>query len=659
MNRIALATTVALFPSFLWAQQPVAKKAIRFPLRCDRSLPSDGTLFLLESAPISLLEKHGKHFFPLQFVKTGIASLLISLEAAGRPGWKRYRAALPKLLAELRGFDQGFSLAGMYFPYKDGERTILNPEGFSVFGQSSNKQWVLGQWDRLATLFRDPKTNTHEERALGGSPISSNWIYDLFIGPDGNPSQGVLGVVGHARRGKFASFFTASYYGWREEYSKKQLARVLHSGEHSLAAGLGILKNDHKGNRIEGIDVFRPQGTTLGRVLVHLGTYMEKVRANSKTSHRNMEEMEALGLLSIFGIQDTVWVENETIREKIQVREWKGRNSVFDGLAPLDSDATQYQSLLPPKAFGFLRLRLSMDWLHQLLERIQAQKRMRLRPENLARVLNLIRSLLALPIPKNPASLDDFQGTQEIVVFFSPPSPGSFWPEIFILTPKKGTSLKPHQRLQKLAGFFYKIRIPNYEEKDPAYSKSVKDKGKGTTSYSYVNYGKVISEHEKKNWFTIPVGALPGAGIFSAAQTEDYSILCFAPSAMRSFLKTLSSGKGKTDKPEWIPQEALGHKGDLLQGVLRLQELAKTFPWKLAFAGMMVASPHKRKIPGSADIARLFTTEAFRIYRLPPQGEDKGLLVMDHSGSGLVSLHSWATFFYGGLTSFYLKSIFH
>ncbi len=653
------AVSLSLLP-ILPAQQttPPSKKPVVFPLRGDRHLPSDGLFFLLESAPVWVLEEHGRHFLPYQMAKTGIGPALFGLDKSWDSRWGAFQEMIPKLAAELRGFDRGFSLTALYFPRKEKGYTRMQPEGITVIGQTSDKEWLQHRWDRVGPLFKDANVNEEEAKALGTSPMVANWVYGVYPRPDGKHTYGHLGVLGVARRGKFGSLFTGSYIAWNEQAAKNGLDRTRESGEKSLSLSLGAYKSNRKGARIQGLEPFQPKGTILGRVLFPLSPYIEQMKKVYGPHPRDLEDPKAMGMLSIQGVQDTVWAEGETIHEKIQVLENKGNPSVFEALAPLESDPSQVLPLLSKKAFGFFRLRLNLAWFANLFSRTQKNKRLSLSKGELTLFLNTLRAITALPIPKDPTSLEDLKGSVELTLLFGPPSPGSFWPEIFVLTQKRPGSLPPRKRLAALAQPFYTTFLRNHV-KDPSLAKNIKTIGKGAKTLSFVNYGMAISKYQKKSWFRVPTGVFPGSGIFCAAEDKDYAILCFAPSAMRRFLRR---DPAKTTRPTWLPKGALGQKGDLLQGALRLGSLAKVYPFGFLLAATQRRRPAMTKqktnprILKGSQLAKLFTTETFRIYRHPPKGDHRGLLVMDHTGSGLFSLFNISAITFGGITLDYLFS---
>jgi hypothetical protein len=575
--------------------------------------------------------------------------MLFGLEKPRDQRWMKLQKALPKLVKEIRGFDRGFSIAGHYFARKEGKTIRIEPEGLSIHGQSSNKEWLQSQWSRIRPIFYQASFNTEESRALGGSPITANWIYGVLERPDGKPIDRTLGAIALARRGKIASFFTGLFYTWSPQSREKRLLRVLDTGEKALSVGLGALKSDRKGARIPGLEVFQPKGTTLGRVVFNLAPYFDQL---SKSWGKALEESKALGFLSTQSLQGRAWVEDGIINEKIQILETKNMPSAFEAVSPLESNASRILSILPKKAFGFLRFKLNLDWFRKLFQRTQKLRGLRLTKGELSLLLNTIRSLNALPIPKDPTSLDDFIGTQSLTLFFSPPSPGSYWPEIFVVTPKREKRTSPRERLETLSKPFYKMLIGNKSD-DKTLNKKIKIKGKGARSLAYLNYGKVIVENQKSGWFRVSTGLLPGGGSFCAAETDHYSILCFTPSAMKRFLRS----KKTENMPSWLPEEALGKKGDLLQGCFRLQNFSKTYPLRMALAIIGRNSPkskNKPHIPTSTEIAQLFSTESFRLYRLPSKEKKKSVIVFDHKGSGLFSLINISSISFGGILLDYL-----
>ncbi len=660
MSRFAFLALLALGcpPSFAQQAASTSEKPVEFPLRCDRKLSTDSTLFLLESAPLWLLEKHQRHSFPYKLASTGLGRFFFQLDRSPSQRRNGLEAALPKLVEELRGFDRGFSFAALYFPYKTKKYTYLNMEGITFLGQTSNKEWLRNQWNRLRPLFEDPQGKVEETRALGESPITATWLYGTYLRPDGQKSQGALGAIAHAQRGSYGGFFTGTYYGWNETSAKERLSRVLGSGEKALATGLGAMRGDRKGASIPGVKVLHPEGTVLGRLLFQFGPFMKQ--EENLHGRKGIQGHELFGFLSIQGAQDTVWVKGDRLFEKLQILENNEANSVFEALTPLDSAPSAILPLLPKKAIGYLRFRFNLDWLRELFGRTQKKSRFALSKSELALTLNTIRAIAALPIPEDPLSLEDLKGSVEIALLISPPSPGSYWPEIFVLTPKREKRLSPKDRLGALTQPFYAIFLGRGEKQEDL-AKSIKTLGKGVKALSFVNYAKVITEHQKKSWFRMPTGAYPGAGNFCAAENDAYSILCFTPSAMRRFLRSPKKG-AKAESPSWLPKEILGQKGDLLQGTLRLQDLVPFYPLSLFLAFSTTSSgPIKNnsdknkkkaqpKVPTARKIAKLLGTETFRFYRLPSQGEGRGLLVMDHQGEGLFSPFNIATLAFGAAT---------
>ncbi|GEM_PF-4694711 len=641
------------FPILLTLLLPQAQKAsqrpIRFPLLCDRNLPAKNTLVLLESPPLQVLEKEGNNFFPYIFLRDGFLSSLLALDQGSSHRWASFLNSQKKILGELKGLDRGFSLSALVYPQKTGKYTYSTYRGTLLLGQSSNRDWLTSQWERFQPLLETEKDTKEEELTLGGSPLVAHWIH----GTPSSHSRGFHTSIAYARRGKTIGIHVHKFYHWDWDSATfdQRLKPAKEAAEFNLGAGLGALGLKRGGATIMGLPAFHPkQGTILGRFVSHTGPWFQATEEFLEKRGRGVTPPMMLGFFSLEGVEDTIWTEGGRISERIQAKERPGKRSVFDAFAPLSAGSDELRGILPQKAIGSLRVSIHLPWIKKLFELIQASKRYSVSQENLATALNTIRAILGMPIPDQaPTKMNDFVGSQELIALLALPSPGSFWPEIFLLTPKRKTSASPLKRLQAISQPFLVSLLGTQLSADEA-KKAVKILGKGKTQIRYLNYLAFAKSKMKSSRLSVLMlmgGALPGGGKFCVSSNDRFEILSFSPSSLRTYLKGKRTPDAEASK--WNPAYLAGEKGELLQCGLNLAPLVEAYPFQSLFLFATRRGPagKKPKIPRFKNLARLFQPETILLRRLPAKEKEKGVLLLKHQGGSFLSPYTFFSMFFG------------
>ena len=642
-------TTSLIFAISLFQAPPSAQKPIRFPLPCDRSLPTENTLFVLESPPLKVLKKEGGTFFPYQFIKEKLLTTILSL---GRSNLTHWDSLDPLLIKELEGMDRGFSLSVFSFPQKRGKTTFFHEEGALLLGQTSNRSWAEGQWGRLNQHFTEKDKTELQEKTLGGSPLVGRFLHSLYR--KGGPNR--LGILGHGRRGSIMGLHVNTFFAWSEKAATERQKNAMEGAQFNLGAGLGALGLKHGGAKVKGLKVYRPKGTILGRLVAHLGPYFQHTEERWKKWGRGETPPQLLGFFSIQAVQDTLWTHAGKLFEKIEILEREDVRSIFAVLAPLAPPRAPIPESLPAKAVGYLRVSFHLPWIKELFERIQASNNYAISQPNMAMALNTIRAILGMPIPKtNPSKMSDMVGTREITILLALPSPGSLWPEIFILSPKGKSPLSQEARLSALSKPFLKtiLRGRDLPEEQIIQSK-IKHLGKDQSRVSYLNFFKLVNNDGTRGSSLIMRSFLPGGGKFSTGSNDQFEILSFSPAVLRNYLR------GKRTPPstvsDWCPSPSPQGKGDLLQAGFNLRPLVKVYPFQvvlLGFQATRVSSRNARKaekpkIPNFKRMGEWMTPETIRMRRLPAKEGKRGMLVINHEGVSILSPYSILGLSYAG-----------
>ncbi len=372
-----------------------------------------------------------------------------------------------------------------------------------------------------------------------------------------------------------------------------------------------------------------------------------------KKRKRGMTPPMMLGFFSVDGIQDTIWTQGGKIRERIEATERKGQRSVFDALVPLKAGEDDLKGIFPSKAIGFFRISVHLPWIKDLFGLIQKSKNFSISMQNQAMALNTIRGILGMPIPKNVAEgMGDFVGNREITLLLALPSPGSFWPEIFLLSPKNNAPLSREARLMAISKPIFSLFRRNLTPlKDSEIRDAMKVLGRKKTKISYLNYMKLAMKNRNRGLMEMVLGVFPGGGKFSVGSNDRFEILSFSPSALRGYLRGKRASEPRAKSLESV---LVGKgEGELLQGVVNLGPLVKVYPFQAIFSVITMAGlrgkKKKLKIPPFAELARLLGPETFGLRRLPPQGEGRGVLVLDHEGGALLSPFSILGLGYSGV----------
>jgi hypothetical protein len=612
-------------------------------------LPQENTIFVLESPPLHVLEKEGKRFFPYVFFKDGFQLALLSMGNPTNPKWEVFEKTSPIFLDELRKMSRGFSLSTFSFPQKKGKYQNIGPQGLLLLGQTSDRKEIEGQWERLRSLFFSKgKRFSFEERALGGSPLTGKFLTEVF-----QPKRrGMLGSLAYSRRGKIVGLHANSFYGWNKETAKTRGEMALEAAELQLGAGLGTLGLKRGGTKVEGLDVFQPQGIILGRLVSNSGPFFRRLEESWKKRNRGVTPPQMLGFLSIEGAQDTIWKKDGKFFERMEIVERQGVPSIVDAFTILPPKKGKLKGLLPAKAVGFLRISVNLPWVKNLFQQIQASQHYSVSTAEMVRSLNTIRAILGMPIPKkNPKDMKDMVGNQEILILLALPSPGTFWPEVFILSPKLKTSLSREDRLSALADplIYFLLRGKPFPDKRLLLS-SIKFFGEGTSRVAYLNYFTLVQKTGTRRSYGILRGFLPGGGKFSVGSNEDFEILSFSPATLRRYLR----GKRTSDSSaSWGPSSFSGEQGKLLQAGINLAPLIQVYPFQTIFTlirtiTISLSKGKKRKLPNFQNLGALFGAETFRIQRLPSQGGKKGVIVLHHEGGSFLSPYSILAMAFGG-----------
>ena len=645
MNNYVLTAFAALLPTFLSAQQPGPKKAVRFPLPCDRSLPATNTSLVLEFPPLATLEKEGKGFFPYQFIKEGFLKASLQLWNILSSGSEDYVQRNTKLVQELQGLDLGFSLSLLSFPKMRGGSLDFDPRGALLLGQARDSSWVKGAGKRILRVFAKEGETELIEKALGGTPLMGTFLHRSF-----SEDSNRLGVLAFAHRGKRIAVYSNSFSASDEDTFVARSKLVLENAESALGAGIGTLGLKRGGARVEGIKVFQPKGTILGRLVAHLGPYFQQAEKNWKERGYGEDGPFVLGFHSIQDLQDTLWTQKGKTFEKIEVIEREAVPSIFEVFAPLAPTKARPSDLLPPKALGFLRVSINLPWIKKLFDRFQASKRLALSPSETIMSLNMIRGILGMPIPKeNPGNMEDMLGSKELLVLLALPSPGSFWPEIFVLSPKGGSPLSQEDRLLAFAQpALSSIRKKKTLSIKKLIHESIKYLGKGKNRIAYLNIFKVARLADPGRSMSIPEGLFPGGGKLSLGSNERFEILSFSPASLRNYLQ----GR-RSPAQAWNPSELSQTKGEMLQTGFNLAPLVKIYPFKALFllfsAFVSPMGPTRSiKFPDFNRIGRFLGPENFRIHRLPSRGGKRGMLIINHQGGSMFSPFTPLTLGIGG-----------
>ena len=632
MHSIALLLALALFPS------PQERKGqLRFPLACDRDLPAKNTLLVLEFPPLQTLEKEGARFFPFQFIKEGFLRASLQLSYPAFSNWGGFDRRNTELIQKLRGLNQGFSFSLLSFPRQREKNSDFDPQGILILAQAQDSSWAQTEGERLLKVFATKGKTKRLEQSLGGTPLMGTFLTRMF-----SEDWRRVGILGFSRRGRRIAVYTNSYHAWDEESGRTQLEHAFEDAEAALGAGLGTLGLKRGGARIQGIPVFVPEGRILGRMVAHPGPFFERLEKQESRSRAQVPRR--LGLHSIKAVQDTLWIREGKSFEKIEVLEREGVPSIFDALAPLGPTQAKPSDLLPPKALGYFRFSLHLPWIKKTIERFQASKSLALSRAELGRTLNMIRAFLGMPIlRKDPSDMADMRGSQELLVLFALPSPGSLWPEIFILSPKRNIPLSHEDRLLALAQpTLSRIRKDKNLSLKKRFHQAIKHLGKGANRISYLNLFQFALSLDPERSKSFPERLFPGGGKLSLASDNHFEILSFSPASLRNYLR----GR-RAPHQGWCPKNLLQKKGDLVQAGFDLSPLVRIYPIKLVLlaihAMFSFGTPDPSfKIPDFKTIEKWLGPEQWNMRRMPSNKTKRGLLVIDHKGGSTMTPFNFA-----------------
>ncbi|HHI81059.1 MAG TPA: hypothetical protein ENK02_13920 [Planctomycetes bacterium] len=668
-SSIFLLPLLALFPQGEGGiPKPSSKVAtqVRFPLPWNRNLPPN-TVFLLEAAPLQLLETREESLTPFNLLSLGLFPGIFAYVKLREDELGEERGSgvedltselqdITRLSRKLRSFDRGFSLCLQVDLGPNKKPRLYGP---ILRGELAGSSQGEGFWGEMEELL-GPSEAEQGDLVLhlpSSSPteVRAKWLEKkVFMFCDSGLKVGRAGL-GYLRRGKRVALYpVADFCPSREETDRLAFSRKLRKKvARGLAYAEGLLSSEGSPGGESGekaaFPPIEPKGMELGRFLVRLAplrTLLEKTLAKEPGKRELV-----MGLFPLERLESRLWSAGKGVRERTHLVEGIGRSSVFRSLLPMKQGPGDLAFYQPEEVQLMFRFRLDLDWLRDLVLKLQKQPGSP--PAQIwADSLNLARALLGLPVPKEPASPRDLRGSL-LVQFFSF---GRAWSNLLLLVERREGSPPPRERLIQLLRSSFHLGL---KERAPAFEARIKRMRGGEGEIHSVNWLRPLLDHQILDK-DVPVGAFPGGGFLSTGRTSRYNLLALAPRSLRSYLRLLKKRRTGETGPAALPSELQGRGASLMLGFYH--PIPSSFVAQnliLLIRGFRVLLPKNLRpsIPTVSGIMKRFPPEGFRLWDPGKEAGGKRLLVLDRWGGNSLSPTTLASIVMGTLFGMPLFSL--